>query len=98
MGIFERWFGPATPPRPTEPELRDGHAHGADATPGDVVLPRAKRSSRSGSAGKPSAGWKRQVTEDSGGFWHWSGSGDAGHHSGGSGGDGGGGGGGGGGG
>ncbi|CAA9498546.1 MAG: hypothetical protein AVDCRST_MAG53-2265 [uncultured Solirubrobacteraceae bacterium] len=94
MGLLERLFGPATKPSPTEPEVRDGHVHGPDAAPDDVVLPKTKRSSRSGLAGKPPAGWKRQVTENSGGVWPWSGgSGDGGHYSGGSGGDGGGGGG-----
>ena len=93
MGLLERLFGPATKPSPTEPEVRDGHVHGPDAAPDDVVLPKTKRSSRSGLAGKP-PGWKRQVTENSGGVWPWSGgSGDGGHYSGGSGGDGGGGGG-----
>jgi hypothetical protein len=79
--------------RPAGPEERDGHTYGADATPDDVVLPKTKRSSRSGLAGKPPAGWKRHATQDSGGVWRWStgsgGSGDSGH----SGGDGGGGGG-----
>ena len=73
MGLLRRIFGPALESTPQEPVEIEGHTHAPDADPDDVVVPKQKKSSKSLISGKPPLGWKREVSEDSGGIWPWSG-------------------------
>lgn len=80
MGLLRRLFGPAFDSTPSESVEADGHVHAPDADPNDVVLPKARKSSRSLIAGKAPMGWQRQASEASGGTWPWSGSDSPGGH------------------
>lgn len=54
MGMLGRIFGPSLEPRPVE--AADGVVRAPDAGPDDVILPKTKRSSRSGLAGSDGGG------------------------------------------